>query len=56
VDEHPELGVAIPFARRLPLGRDGIRTLREREDDYEGVEDSFKLNYPGNMFKRDTVY
>jgi hypothetical protein len=56
VDEHPEPGVAVPLASREPLGRDGVRTLCEREEDYDGVEDSFKLNYPGNKFKRDAVY
>src|SRR5262245_4237095 len=40
VDEHPELRVAIPLARRQPLRRDGVFPLGERERDYEGAENS----------------
>jgi hypothetical protein len=56
VDEHPELGVAVPLARREAFGGDRVSPLREHDDGYEGVEDSFKLNCPGNMVKPDGVY
>jgi hypothetical protein len=58
VDEHPELGVAIPFARREPLdgGGDRIPPLRERDEDDERAEDSFKLNCAAGNFKEAGVY
>ena len=34
MDEHPELGVAVPLTRRESLGRDGVPPLRERKDDH----------------------
>jgi len=56
VDEHSELGVAIPIAGRQPLGGDRVPPLRERDDDDEAVEDCFKLNCLAAIFKRDGVY
>jgi len=56
VDEHSELGVAIPITRRQPLGGDRVPPLRERDDDDEAVQDGFKLNCLAAIIKRDGVY